>query len=310
MESIENKQEYPTFDEQFKNVRSFEHFGGVVEYVDITPEHLKTEVPMIIAPGWSETQDTFRDSLRIMSERGRRVIGITHARGGGSVDMGDVEGEYPEEELRKAFAILQILEENHIPKADVVAHSEGGINTAIAATIDTEKFRNIVFVNIGGLIGKDNFPRLTGGFTMNLIQEALYAIKNKINEKVAPLVTGEDATDHRTPRTAVAATGLAKYIFQNFTRALRESVAISEAQVQEMIGGLHEKGVGVVIVNGVDDSVFPMEKMQEVVKAEKIDGFISVKGNHNEIYANPEQWMPAVDTLFDSLEKKKAKEKE
>lgn len=280
-----------SFEEQFKNQESFELFGGVVKYVDVKPEKEKTEVPVIFALGWGETPETFKDAIRLMSERGRRVISISHARGGGKVDKGDVKEEYPEEELRKAFAILKILEEKGIEKADVVAHSEGGINTAIAATIETEKFRNIIFVNVGGLIGPDKFPKLAGRFSMNFIQEAL--------------LLGKEPNPDREVHIGKTLLETTKYILKNPLRALRESVAISESEINGMLENLHDSGVGVVVVNGVDDPVFPMEKMQEVVKREQVDGFLSVEGGHNEIFANPEKFIPAIDNLLDTVEKKK-----
>ena len=280
-----------SFEEQFEDKQTFELFGGTVEYVDIKPEHQKSDVPVIFALGWGETPETFKDSIRVMSERGRRVISISHARGGGKVDRGEIKGDYPEEELRKSFAILKILEEKNISKADVVAHSEGGINTAIAATIETARFRNIIFVNVGGLIGSDKFPKLAGRFSMNFIQEALL------------LGTEQDPT--RTLRIAKTVSETTKYILKNPLRALKESVAISASETDEMLGSLHDKGVGIVVMNGVDDPVFPVKKMQEIVKREQIDGFLSVEGGHNEIFANPEKFIPAIDNMLDTLEKRK-----
>ena len=72
-----------------------------------------------------------------------------------------------------------------------------------------------------------------------------------------------------------------------------------------MLRDLHQKGIGISVIHGVDDPVFPMDKMQEIVKADQIDGFYSVKGDHNEIYVHPEKYIPLVDEALQSLENKK-----
>ncbi|MDO8516097.1 MAG: hypothetical protein Q7S28_02500, partial [bacterium] len=152
----ESAEHFPSFEEQFANKEEFEFLGGKVEFVDIKPEHPKNEVPVLFAPGWGSTPEAMKDAIRVMVERGRRVLCLSHATSGG--DMGEMDPEirekYPEAELRKALALNQLLTEKGIEKADVIAHSEGGINTAIAASVDSENFRNIIFMNVGGLIGK------------------------------------------------------------------------------------------------------------------------------------------------------------
>lgn len=296
MESFEEnsgpQEKIQSFEEQFSHIENCELFGGTIEYVDISPENLKTEVPVLFAPGWGETIETFKDSIKVMVSRGRRVIAMNHPRNSISFTK-QSDKKYPDVELRKAFSLLKILEEKGIEKVDVMAHSEGGINTAIAATLETEKFRNIVFVNIGGLTGGDNFPKLDGRFNFNVIQEALLLIKNP-----------EDL-DRRT-RIMRSAKEAASYIFQNPLLALKESIAISKAEIEDMLKDLNDKGIGIVVINGVDDPVFPMEKMQKIVTKDHLDGFLSAKGTHNEIVANPEKYVVAVDEMLDTLEANKS----
>lgn len=298
MESLENSngsvERFPSFEEQFEIRGYFDLFGGTVEYVDISPEELKYDVPVIIAPGWGETIETFKNTMKVWVSKGRRVITLNHSRDGG--DIPEQESEHPKAELRKAFGLLRLLEEKGIEKADFMAHSEGGINTAIAGTMETEKFRNIVFVNAGGLIGKDSFIQLANRFNFNLIQEAYWAMKNPDRRPGAWTTTKE----------------LISYIAENPIRALKESVEISKAETEDMLKNLHNHGVGIVVMNGVDDTVFPMDRMQKILKPNKdseifIDGFLSLKGNHNEIAVNPEKYVSAINEMFEKLEEKKFK---
>ncbi len=281
------------FKRQFAKTDEIEVLGEKIGVVDIIPEKPKSDVPVLIAPGWGENQDVFMDSLKTLFSRNKRALSLTHSRRGGNAEAedGELKDKYPADKLRKAMALLKAIEEKNIEKVDVIAHSEGGINTAIAASIKPEKFRNIVFVNSAGMIGKDNFPKLAGRFSMSLIKDAAKF-----------LLGGDKKTNDRLMR---AGKETAKYIGQNPLRAVNEAINITKSEIQNMLKDLKGKGIGIGVINGVDDPVFPMDKMQKILKPNQLDGFISVKGGHNEIYANPERYTVLADEMLDSLEKKK-----
>ena len=275
------------FEKQFSEQEELEFYGGKIEVTDITPEEQKTEVPIMIAPGWGENPITFKGSLRTIYDSDRRAISVSHAR-----NMGQAEEEknMPLVEVRKAKALLTTIQEKEIDQIDVIAHSEGAINTIIAASIHPEKFRNIVLVGPGGLIGKDSFPKLFTRFSLNIIKGALRAL-------IEP-----DTRD----AIATSAKETGKYIRKNPLLALKEAIAISESDIRNLINELREQGIGVSIIHGVDDPVFPMDSMQDAVKGEEVDGFYSVKGGHNDIYANPDKYTKLAVQALDDLEKKKS----
>lgn len=288
-----NKEIYKEgFEEQFAKKELFDVLDGKIEAVDVVPDTLKTETPLLLAPGWAASSETFKDSIKILFEKNRRVISLEHASEGVSEDLMDehLKQQYPADELRKAMALLALIKEKNIDKIDVITHSEGAINTAIAASLEPEKFRNIVFMAPGGMIGKDTFPKLAGRFSYGLIRDA---IKNNFSEDF------DKARGARAMKVAI------KYMASNPKRALKESVAISSSQIHEIIKELHSKGIGIAIASGVDDPAFPMDKMQETAKADQLDGFVSLKGSHNEIIDRPEKYVAAADELLDKLEKKK-----
>ncbi len=279
--------DYKSFEEQFENRQKIESLGGVIEVVDVMPERPKTEVPVIFAPGWGETPETFKDSVKTMAELERRVLSLEHSRGGETEEL--PQTEYPADELRKALALIKVLEEKGIDRADIIAHSEGAINSVIAAAFHPEKIRSMVLVGPGGLIGPDKFPKLVGRFSLNVIRSAVRAWQEP-DSREAIVRDGNE-------------TG--KYILKNIPRAWKEAVAISESDIHEALKELHEQGIGVAIIHGVDDPVFPMDKIQEVVKKDQIDGFYSVKGDHNEIWIHPEKYVALADQALDALEKKR-----
>ena len=155
------------FEAQFAQREYFEVAGGTAEVVDVTPEKLKDEVPLFFAPAWACNIEVYKRAIETLSEQERRVISLNHPRRGGDLKASSSEEEmkkYPEEELRKAYNILEMLDQKGVDKVDVIAHSEGAINVTIAATLHPEKFRNIVYFAPAGLIGKDKFTRLMKGF--------------------------------------------------------------------------------------------------------------------------------------------------
>ena len=276
------------FSRQFEQSKRYEFFGGEIESVDIAPEQSKDQVPVIVAPGWSESFRVFEDSLRVLVGEGRRASSIAHARGG---EMPDAKSEHAIMELRKATALLKIVEEAGAEKVDAIAHSEGAINLMIAASISPEKFRSIVLVNPAGLIGPDKFLPLISRFTKNIVTSALEGAM-------------EPSSIVRRSKGGAAAVS---YATTNFSNAFKEANEISKSDIHNLLQDLHGKGVRIAVIHGVDDPVFPMKRMNKErseLTAQEIDGFVSVKGGHNEIYVHPEQYMKSAAGLLEKLTKK------
>jgi len=75
-----------TFEQQCYDRFHIEVNGEQLEFVDISPQETKTEVPVLIAPGYGETPVTFRPLLQTLYDEHRRAIAIEHPRNRG--DMG------------------------------------------------------------------------------------------------------------------------------------------------------------------------------------------------------------------------------
>jgi len=287
-----------SFESQFAHTEQFETVGGTAEVVDIRPEeNLDTDVPVFLAPAWASTLEIYKPALRTITEQKRRAISLNHPRFGG--DMSDTAEEmlekYPEEELRKALTILDILDQKGIDKIDVIAHSEGAINTAIAASIHPEKFRSIVFVAPAGMIGEDTFTRLAEGF--------------RSQSSKTETTTRMPFTEAQREVAQVYIKEILAYL-KNPIRSVKEGMDISKSQIHDMLRYLHEKGIGIVVLSGVDDPVFPMNKMQEIAKADMLDGFLSLRGGHGELGVRPELFVTAATDMLAKLEVKKQKDAE
>ena len=254
------------------------------ESIDIKPEKEKSPVPVLFAPGWAITPKILERSLEVLAGKGRRAISLAHTR---ENVLKETQKGYPLEELQKTFALLSLLEEKGIEKTDAIAYSEGGINLSIAAAEFPEKFRNIVYLAPAGIIGKDKFPKLLGRFNAQSIKTTFGAI--------AKLETRKPVLNYWME--------FKKYI-KNLPLSLKESVAISQADILQMMKDLKKMGIGISVVHGVDDKIFPMEKVQENIKKQHVDGFYSVKGGHHEIFLHPEKYIGLVEKALTVLEQK------
>ena len=298
--------DYDSFEGQYNRQATLNINGAQVTTVDIKPKNTKTDIPLLVAPGWGATIESFKPGLKVLTEKGRRVISLDQPRKGGAIpeshnqeveDWYKAKGKkYPNwssEELRKANTILGLLDQKKLDKVDVIAHSEGAINVCIAAMLHPEKFtgRSIILYSPAGVIGKDNILRLQKGAGDN---------KSR-TETVSHIPVTEEETEYLKSTAHITP----DYIKENPIRAVKEIWAISQANIEEMLRYLREKGIKIVIIGAVDDTMFPMNKMQKNVKPDFIDGFLSVSGGHMQIQVHPEIYMSAVESVISQMEEKK-----
>jgi pimeloyl-ACP methyl ester carboxylesterase len=307
--------------------------GVQVDTVDVTPENQKDDVPVLLVPGWGATMESFEPGIKVLADKKRRVISLNQPRKGEitpdtypdpynkdayNQDVADwyrKKGKdypsWPAEFLRQASTQYGLIEQKKLPKVDAIAHSMGVPVVCITAMLHLEKFvgRTLVLENPVGLIGEDSLLRLQRGAGANKSRtETMSEIRDKSGKVVMPEIPVTEAetkylesTTHITP----------DYMKENPLRALKETIAISQTQIEDMLQYLHEKGVRIIIVGAVDDTMFPMNDeslrkrgMQQHVKADFIDGFLSVRGGHMGIQTHPEIFMAAAESMLEQPKKK------
>lgn len=272
-----------TLEEQFQNRETLTIEGERISIVDIVPEREKTVTPVVVAPGWAADPEVLRENILGLAQTGRRTLSL-EAPHGLAVEPGSA---YDEAELRKALALLEMLEQKKLEKVDVVAHSEGGIYTTLAATMQPEKFRNLVLVNPGGMIGADTKKRLSLDFMADLAKQNWRALLDR----------------KRRPAVRRATWGAVKSFVNSPKKSVAEVDSLASTQIHELLRGLKAKGLGVVIVHSVDDKTFPMDRVQQIAKQDMLDGFYSVQGTHNEFYLDPHKYTLLIDQALDALER-------
>lgn len=271
------------FEKQFARKEVIQTRNGHTEIVDIEPVFQKHTVPILLAPGWGDTVQVYKESLKIIHDGKRRVLSVSHSRWRKNVAE---ETGFPVAEIRKAQSLIGVIDQKNLGKVDVIAHSEGAINTIIAATLYPDKFRNIVLVSPGGLIGEDKLHKLVGRMMfVSSVHDTMQTMRSS-HEK-GPLTN--------------AAKEIAKYFAKNPKRAIEELNAIAKSDILEMVKNLHESGIGISVVAGVDDPIFPISRMTKILRDSKgsIDGFYSVKGGHNKIITDERYTRAALNALDD-----------
>jgi pimeloyl-ACP methyl ester carboxylesterase len=282
-------------EEQFAHPERVRLGGEEVNLYDIAPKKLKFETPTVFAPGFSATPIVHEPNIVGIAKDGRRVIAVDSPQGleRPTVTEQDAAG-HAEVELAKLSSIMEALNERGIEKTDGVAHSEGGVYLILAAWLNSDKFRNIVLVEPGGMIGKDNVFRL---------------VKGMANELVGQFKDEAKRTDlDRQPKKLQSPMLPLRAIGADLRRSWGSVKAIAESDIIEMLKDLKDRGIHVSIIHGVDDKVFPMDRVQKELGPDAITGFYSVRGGHNEVFLRPEQYTGAISAALDALDAKSKKE--
>lgn len=287
------------FEDKFSNpeILKSEDFEGKIKVIDLEPDTPKSETPLLIVPGWAATAEVHKDNAIEFAKRGRRTIAISAPHG---VEVSPENEDMPLAELRKAQSVLEVLNQKGIERADVVTHSEAALFVTAVALQNPERFRTIVYNAPAGLIGEDSFWQLAQRFSTDILTQ----VKNTLTGRA------------KFSKVNTVFTEALKTILAGPQKSLDEVKAIASIQIQESLKQLREKGVKVIIVHPVNDKAFPMERMQQMLKKEMVDGFVStgdpkqtgkISDTHNSWYLSPEKYSAAVDSLLDTVEKNEKK---
>lgn len=296
-ENIDNEQEkernvYKKAREQADVFLENIDFAKDEEIVEINPDNPKDNVPVFISPGWGveKADESMKETLETIANEKRKVITTSFKREEKIIESGDKD-DIPVAELQKALTIIEAINKKDIDKIDAIGHSEGGLNLAIAASLYPEKFRNLVFIAPAGMMGKkDSFLDLIKRFT---IDEGINEIKNRKDSNINSFY------DYIK--------NIIKYVSKNPSLALKESREINNADIFEMFKHLKEQGIGVGLVCGVNDKVFPIEEVIKSANEKNIDYLVSTKGHHGSFVLNKDHVLLAENLLTNMARNKKSK---
>jgi pimeloyl-ACP methyl ester carboxylesterase len=285
----ENREEKEDIYKQARERADFclENFNLVnkEDIIEINPEKVKDETPVLFSPGWG-IKDISKSIMELIAKEDRRVISTFFSREEKLMESGSKE-DIPVAELQKAMALIEVIKDKGIDKVDAIGHSEGGLNLVIAACLYPEKFRNIVLIAPAGMMGKDSPLDLAIRF---LKDESIEEIKNKKGINMNSLYSYiKDVIIHTS---------------KNLPLVVKEVKAMTSIDIFEMTKYLKEKGVGVGLVCGANDKVFPIEEVMKNMGEKNVDYFISTKSNHGSLVFNKE-YVSLAENLLVNMAKKK-----
>lgn len=290
MQNIENAE--PRYE---RSTGKMEKNGEVTDILELIPRNLKSETPLVIMPGWTGTTETYEPNMKAIAEEGRHVMMANSEYGNpvSSEDFSDKEkaSEYSVSNLQKIAVYMEMLKKTGTKKVDVIGYSEGGMNAIIAATLYPEKFKNIILVDPSGLIGENSILDIPINFSKEVVTGAIEWVRTPEGRKMMFDIFK----------------GVAGTVLKHPILAYRQMLGNSSAELLEEMKSLRARGIGISVIHGTDDMIFPMEKMQEYVEAEAVDGFYSVKGSHPDFLFKSNEFTKAAEAALTALEKKKEK---
>jgi pimeloyl-ACP methyl ester carboxylesterase len=291
------------FENQVNNLSSTESWGGQADYLYFRHENPKEgSLPVLVAGGWSEGTQSLRDTAEVIYKDGREVILVDHARKGGPAKN---ETDYNPEVAQKAQTLLNIIKELGLEQVDAVAHSEGALNTVLAANLYPDKFRNIVLVAPAGLLGEDSLPRLIGRFIPKIIRGYRVDMKEL------------KARDEQSAKR-FAASG-PKFIKANPAKAMREVSALAHTQIDSALQGLRDADIKVGLIQSEADKGFPAARIEKQVIDRyaqsdttgftdldmKVDAYASIaskEAGHDDLIIHPDRSTGAALQMLEKFE--------
>ncbi|HEX4104418.1 MAG TPA: alpha/beta hydrolase [Candidatus Paceibacterota bacterium] len=286
---------------QFDRPEIITHAGIRIGVHDVSPQKLKTPIPVALGVGWSLRPRAYRETILELARRGRRVICVDAPHG----VRASLKAPYPRVELGKAEVLIEALSHKKIGRVDMIAHSEAAIYMVVAATLWPEKFRNIVLVNAAGVIGKDSMPKLIVRFLFDLSVEFVYALKTKIARGfVRMLGIGHTMKESDTSlRKATSFGKPTRTIFTGLIQSVESMYAIAHADLRGMLQNLKNKGVGIAFIHATGDRTFPIKKVRRAATDKISHAFYTAPGTHQSITLNPKHYASLIDHALDELEK-------
>lgn len=266
---------------------------GEPNIIDIKPESsLEKEsekIPTFFIQGWGDTVEYTRETyLKGMSKGDRRLLAVDYPKGIKIDKKENKEKKIPVDQLQRATVITEAIEKKGIEKVNAVAYSQGGIDLALAVQLRPDLFENLVFVNPAGIIGKDSFLGLAKRFVIDNGLQNLKIMKENPQWK---------------DKLKDVQKSFKEFLFANPKLALQGVNTLSGADIFEQLKEIKNNGIKVSFICSVDDKVFEMDKIQELIKEEHLDGFYSIKGAHSNVKFD-EKVQGAILEALETLEKK------
>ena len=227
------------------------------------PQEPKSDVPVIMVPGWTGNALQWKGTMRQLVSHGRRAMvmdaphGVRYNRDVQErVDKATDRATYVE--YRKVAAIMAALDSRKVEKTDAVAHSEGCIDLIMAALAYPERFRTIVLTHPAGMIGEGPFPFISMLYRNQTGDVPAMNAAHEARKRGDPAHTFDIHRDDPVEVDTITPALKGPYGIQN---TIVELYSVAWVQIAELLREVKAKGVNVVVMASGDDQMFPAEYM-------------------------------------------------
>lgn len=262
------------------------------DLLKLTPEKPISKIPVLVAPGFGTGAQTYKLLIEQLCSNGFITISPDYKYGHEPKKW----LFFPNVDAAKQQALFATIEtegylnEQGIRQVNVVAHSKGAYDIAMVALKHPENFRNIIMVAPGGLRPKMDFFK-----SIRTMKEDDHKDKEdkaqliKIAEpEVAKLVLENNAYGKNYKKDKI------RYNIEGLTSATKS--------MEKYLPELRKKGIKIVIISQVSDSMYPPNSFSSFVK-NNVDEFIELPGIHGEVKFRPDGGQ-FVSNLLKKLESK------
>ncbi len=245
-----------------------------MEMLDFPPKRPGSEIPVVLVPGFTQTAFSFAPVIHQMNDSGRRVLAVGEHHG---IDA-EARRAHPHPQLRKAMALIAMLDAKGVTRVDLVAHSEGAVVAALAAKLSPGRIRSVVMFNPAGLMREENLL-----FTAaRLLVDQVHGIKDKLFGSSYVRAGAE-----RSRVEEICGQQMARYVKDSPFHTLREalSLASDNVRIDGILKRLQAEGVQVHAILTLHDRLFPLalrDKSRLVREGVfKADHLETMPGGHN-----------------------------
>lgn len=303
--------------------RLVEIAGQNIWLIEATPEkELNDEVPVIVAPGFQQSGESFLAYIMQLAARGRHVVSFTARHGidpeGYREELIEERG-FPENEYRKAASIIGVANEIGCEQFDLVGPSDAALYGGMSATAFPERFRNIILFNpvLGPVedVARAMLARETRERVARHRRRYLPDPKDERKRRVL----GPDRYDwdESDPKLVRGDRAEEEPPFRNPV-TWKQLISMAEGRKHDLLADLEAQGINIVVVYGTDDKVLLhdtykglFKRLQEAKEKNEmpLHGVVSVKGGHDLLHQYPSLLAGFTDDALTKLERAREKRK-
>lgn len=242
-------------------------------YADIQPETPRdNSLPIVIFTGFASRPTAYQDFMTALAVHNRRSICVDAPFG---IKTAAVDN-YPRSTLKRVAAVTAVLDHLQLPAVDAIGYSQGAMDLAVAASINPDRFKQLILINPAGLVENDTLPAFLARFT-NSGRQA-------VNQSLI--------VDNHASRKIVRTNPLA---------ALKQAQALTYFKTAELLQELARNGKPITIIHTHQDLGFPAERVRKTFSRQLADSgvkLITLPGIHAEIFRRPAEYAGLIDQLL------------